>query len=170
MRRREFITLLGGAIAWPWTGHAQQSGRLVRIGLLTSGGELASPLFDALRQELRRLGYVEGQSYQLEFRTARGEAAQVQSLADELARLPVDIIVTEGTAAALATRKATKIIPIVMGVVADPIAAGLIGNLARPGGNITGFTSFSIELGTKRLALLKEAVPTSDSPRHLMES
>jgi putative ABC transport system substrate-binding protein len=162
MKRREFITLLGSAAAaWPLAARAQQPSRPVRIGLLTSGGDLAVSTFDALRQELNRLGYVEGRTAVLEFRSAGGDhdPARILSLAAELVRLPVDIIVTEGTQASLAAKQATSTVPIVMAVVGDPVATGLVSNLARPGGNITGFTVLAPELGTKRLDLLREAVP-----------
>jgi putative tryptophan/tyrosine transport system substrate-binding protein len=159
MKRREFITLLGGAAAaWPLAARAQPSGRPARVGILTPGGELANPLFDAFRQEMRRLGYVEGRTLVLEFRSAAG-ADRLLELAAELVRLPVDIIVVEATAAARAAKQATSSIPIVMGVVAEAVETGLVTNLARPDGNITGFTGLSPELGTKRLGVLKEAFP-----------
>jgi putative tryptophan/tyrosine transport system substrate-binding protein len=158
MKRREFITLVGGVAAWPLAARAQPSGRPVRVGILTHGGELANPLFDAFRQEMRRLGYVEGRTLVLEFRSAAG-ADRLPDLAAELVRLPVDVIVVEGTPAARAAKQATSSIPIVMGVVAEPVETGLVTNLARPDGNITGFTSLTPELSTKRLGLLKEAFP-----------
>jgi putative ABC transport system substrate-binding protein len=161
MRRREFITLLGSAAAWPLVAQAQPSGRPARVGILTPGGELANPLFDAFRQEMRRLGYVEGRTLVLEFRSAAG-ADRLPELAAELVRLPVDVIVVEATPAARAAKQATSSIPIVMGVVAEPIETGLVTNLARPDGNITGFTGLSPELGTKRLGLLKEAFPNME--------
>jgi ABC-type uncharacterized transport system substrate-binding protein len=159
MTRREFITLLGGAaVAWPLAARSQPSARPARVGILTHGGELANPLFDAFRQEMRRLGYVEGRTLVLEFRSAAG-ADRLPDLAAELVRLPVDVIVVEGTPAARAAKQATSSIPIVMGVVAEPVETGLVTNLARPDGNITGFTSLTPELSTKRLGLLKEAFP-----------
>jgi putative ABC transport system substrate-binding protein len=159
MRRRTFITMVGGAAAaWPLAAGAQPSGRPARVGILTPGGELANPLFDAFRQEMRRLGYVEGRTLVLEFRSAAG-ADRLLELAAELVRLPVDIIVVEATAAARAAKQATSSIPIVMGVVAEAVETGLVTNLARPDGNITGFTGLSPELGTKRLGVLKEAFP-----------
>jgi putative ABC transport system substrate-binding protein len=161
VRRREFITLLGGAAAWPLATQAQPSGRPARVGILTLGGELANPLFDAFRQEMRRLGYVEGRTLVLEFRSAAG-TDRLPELAAELVRLPVDVIVVEGTPAARAAKQATSSIPIVMGTVAEPVETGLVTNLARPDGNITGFTGLSPELGTKRLGLLKEAFPNME--------
>jgi ABC-type uncharacterized transport system substrate-binding protein len=159
VRRREFITLLGGAAAWPLGARAQQPGRPARVGVLTPGGEIANPLYAAFRQEMRRLGYAEGHTLILEFRSAAGSADRLPELAAELARMPVDVILVEATAAARAAKQATSSIPIVMGVVAEPVETGLVTNLARPGGNITGFTSLTPELGTKRLGLLKEAFP-----------
>src|SRR5215510_11878336 len=155
MRRREFITLLGGAaVVWPLAARAQPSGRPARVGILTPGGELANPLFAAFRQEMRRLGYAEGHNLILEFRSAASDADRLPELAAELVRLLV-----EATAAARAAKQATSSIPIVMGVVAEPVETGLVSNLARPDGNITGFASLSLELHTKRLGLLKEAFP-----------
>jgi ABC-type uncharacterized transport system substrate-binding protein len=159
MRRREFIALLGGAtVAWPLAARGKQTGP-ARIGILTPGGELANPLFTAFRQEMNRLGYVEGRTLFLEFRSAAGRGERLLELAEELVRLPVDVILTEATAAARAAKRATLHVPIVMGVVAEPVESGLVTSLARPGGNITGFTSLTPELGTKRLGLLKEAFP-----------
>jgi ABC-type uncharacterized transport system substrate-binding protein len=161
MRRRAFITLLGGVAAWPLAARAQPSGRPARVGILTHGGELANPLFDTFRQEMRRLGYVEGRTLVLEFRSAAG-ADRLPELAAELVHLPVDVIVVEGTPAARAAKQATSSIPIIMGVVAEPVETGLVTNLARPDGNITGFTALTPELGTKRLGLLKEAFPNME--------
>jgi putative ABC transport system substrate-binding protein len=159
VKRHEFITLLGGAAAaWPLAANAQQA---ARVGILTLGGELTNPLFDAFRQEMRRLGYVEGRTLVLEFRSAAG-TDRLPELAAELVRLPVDVIVVEGTPAARAAKQATSSIPIVMGTVAEPVETGLVTNLARPDGNITGFTGLSPELGTKRLSLLKEAFPNME--------
>jgi putative ABC transport system substrate-binding protein len=108
---------------------------------------------------MRRLGYVEGHNLILEFRSAASDADRLPELAAELVRLPVDVMLVEATAAARAAKRATSSIPIVMGVVAEPVEAGLVSNLARPEGNITGFASLSLELHTKRLGLLKEAFP-----------
>jgi len=163
MRRRDFITLLGGAAAaaWPLAARAQQPTRPFRIGVLAFGQDPASPLFDAFRDEMRKLGHIEGQTYVLEFRSARGDADRTQSFAAELARLPVDVILTDGGSASLAAKQATAAIPIVMAVISDAVGIGLVASLARPGGNLTGFSILSPELGSKRLALLKEAVPAA---------
>jgi putative ABC transport system substrate-binding protein len=160
MRRREFITLVGGAVAWPIAARAQQAGRVTKIGILASGNQLNSPMIESFRQELRTLGYVEGRDTTIEFRTtAGGDFARIGAFAAELANTPVDIIVTDGTPASLAARQATASIPVVMAVIADPVAIGLVQSYARPGGNITGFSIFASELGAKRLEILKEALP-----------
>ena len=160
MRRRNFIALLGSAaVTWPLAARAQQRDQQARVGILTQGGALENPRFAAFRQEMRRLGYVKDRNLVLEFRSASDDPKQLPELAAELARLSVDVILVEGTGAALAAKEATSSIPIVMGVVGAPMEAGLVSNLARPGGNITGFTSLSSELATKRLGLLKEAFP-----------
>jgi putative ABC transport system substrate-binding protein len=161
MIRREFITLLGGgAAAWPFSVRAQPAAPPARVGLLAFGHqELANPLFDAFRNEMRKLGHIDGRTYLLEFRSARGDPDRLQSAAAELVKIPVDVIVTDSGAASIAAKRATASIPIVMGVVSDPIGLGLVASLARPGGNVTGFSIVSPELGTKRLSLLKEAVP-----------
>jgi putative ABC transport system substrate-binding protein len=160
--RRVFISLLGGAAAaWPLAVQAQQTTRLFRIGVLAFGQDPGSPLFDAFRDEMRKLGYTDGQSYVLEFRAAQGDADRTQSFAAELARLPVDVIVTDGGSASLAAKQATATVPIVMAVISDAVGMGLVASLARPGGNLTGFSILSPELGGKRLALLKETVPAA---------
>jgi putative ABC transport system substrate-binding protein len=163
IHRRQFITLLGGAAAaWPVVAWAQQSARSVRIGFLTSGGETGTLTYQAFRQELLRLGYFEGQNAAFEFRSAGGNNEKVQGLAAELVALPVDIVVTEGAPATIAAKRATSVIPIVIAAVGDPIASGLVQNLARPGANVTGFSGLAPELGTKRLDLLRDAVPSLD--------
>jgi putative ABC transport system substrate-binding protein len=159
MRRREFFTLLGGAAIWPLAAPAQQATRPARVGLLAFGQELASALFGAFRDEMRKLGQVEGRTYVLEFRSARGDPDRLQTVAAELVQIPVDVILTDSGTASVAAKKATASIPIVMGVASDPIGIGLVASLARPGGNVTGFSIISPQLGTKRLALLKEIVP-----------
>jgi putative ABC transport system substrate-binding protein len=161
MRRRKFIALAGGtALAWPLAASAQQPGsRPTRVGILTFAGIATSSLFNAFHEELRKLGYNDGQTVTIEFRSAGGDPSKVPSLASELVRIPVDIIVTDGSPAAVAAKRATSGIPIVMATVGDPVTLGVVDNLARPGGNITGFTLLSNELSGKRLQLLKEIVP-----------
>jgi putative ABC transport system substrate-binding protein len=144
----------------PLAGDAQPRAKVPRIGILTPASEASTPVFEAFRQGLRELGYVEGQNIVLEFRLAAGRADRLPDLAAELARLKVDIILTDGgTAAAQAAQHATTTIPIVMATVGDPVQAGLIANLARPGGNVTGLTLLAPGLNGKRLELLKESVP-----------
>ncbi len=160
MKRREFITLVGGAAAWPVAARAQQpSTRPARIGILTTAGKPNSSLFEALWQELRRLGHLEGRTVTIEFRSANGNFPTLPTLASELVNMPVDIIVTDGGPAALAAKQATSLIPIVMAVVGDPVTQGIVSNMARPDGNITGFSLITVELSAKRVELLKEIIP-----------
>ena len=138
---------------------AQQTGKVFRIGYLDSGNAAGSAvLVDAFRQELSKLGWVEGQNITIEYRYAEGKLDRLPELAADLVRLKVDLIVTQGTPIALAVKSATTTIPIVMGSGGDPVGAGLVASLARPGGNVTGLSSLG-ELNTKRLEILKEAVP-----------
>jgi putative tryptophan/tyrosine transport system substrate-binding protein len=158
MRRREFMTALGGAAAWPLAARAQQPARVPRIGFLFYGAPELSLEIDAFRQGLRELGYI-GQNIFVEYRFAGGQLGKLPELAAELVRLKVEVIVTPTTPASMAFKQATSTIPIVIAAVADAVAAGLVTNFARPGGNITGLTSISAELGGKRLELLKRIVP-----------
>jgi putative ABC transport system substrate-binding protein len=138
---------------------AQQPGKIFRIGYLDSGNAAGSAvLVDAFRQELSKLGWVEGKNITIEYRFAEGKIDSLPELAADLVRLHVDLIVVTGSGVALAAKKATTTIPIVMASVGDPVAAGLVASLARPGGNVTGNSSLS-ELNTKRLEILKDAVP-----------
>jgi ABC-type uncharacterized transport system substrate-binding protein len=161
MKRRDFITLLGGAAAaWPLAGRAQQPGKIFRIGYLgVSSRSLERHYVEAFRQKLRDLGHVDGENIAIEYRWAEGQDDRLPSLATELVRLEPDIIVTTGTPSALAAMQATNTIPIVMASSADPVAAGLVSSLARPGANVTGFTILGAELEGKRLEILKQAVP-----------
>jgi len=163
LRRREVLTLLGGAaVAWPLAAHAQQqAGTVPRIGFLglTSPSDRPS-LLDAFRQGLRELGWVEGQNIVIDYRYAEGRVDRLPDLAAELVRLKVDLIVSEGTQGVTAARNATETIPIVMITVRDPVGTGLIASLARPGGNVTGMSgSAGLEIVAKQLELLKETVP-----------
>jgi putative tryptophan/tyrosine transport system substrate-binding protein len=160
MRRREFITLLGGAAAtWPLAASAQQ-GKLLRIGALVLTSADAQSLGRALREGLRELGYAEGQNFAFEFRSADGNTDRLPELAAELVRLPVDVIVATFTPCALAAKQATTTIPIVMAAVADPISSGLAQSLARPGGNITGFSNMAAETAGKSVELLRDMLPS----------
>jgi len=159
VRRREFITLVGGAaVGWLLSTDAQPT-RVHRVGVLTEAESDSTPVFNGLRKGLVDLGYIEGQTIVLEFRFARGIRDDLPGLAAELVRLPVDLIVTDGNSPARAALDATRTIPIVMGIAADTVAAGLVKSIARPGGNITGMTVGRIEQTAKRLELLKQAFP-----------
>jgi len=159
MDRRVFIgTLASGLLAAPLAVHAQQVGKVYRIGILeTIPAARNAPNLDALRKGLRNLGYVEGRNLVIEYRSADGRAERFPDLAAELVRLKVDLIVTRGTPAARAAKKATETIPTVMATMGDPHA--IVASFAHPGGNITGVTTFSTELTAKRIELLKELVP-----------
>jgi putative tryptophan/tyrosine transport system substrate-binding protein len=160
MRRREFIAALGGAAAWPVVAHAQQSRKAPRIGVLLPGTPTSFAVrANAFVEGLRDLGYVEEQTIAIEWKWADDKIDRIPELAAELVRANVDVIVTGGTSAATALKSATRTIPIVMAIIGDPVAAGLVDSLARPGGNATGFSIIAPELGTKRLELLKEIVP-----------
>jgi putative ABC transport system substrate-binding protein len=162
VRRREFIALVGGAIACPMDVRAQQQAEKVpRIGYLrvTSASD-RPPLLDAFRQGLRELGWVEGQNIVIDYRFAEGRIDRLPDLAAELVRLKVDVIVSLGTQGVTAAKNATETIPIVMIAVRDPVGAGLIASLARPGGNVTGVSGYAgLETVAKQLELLKETVP-----------
>jgi putative ABC transport system substrate-binding protein len=164
MKRREFITSLGGAAAWPLAARAQQAAKVPRIGYLMTGS-LEMPegraLVDALRQGLRERGYVERQTIVIEYRSADGKIERFPQLANELASLKLDLIIAGNTPAARAVQHATSSIPIVVPIMGDPVEDGLVASLARPGGNITGLTFLGPELVTKRLGLLKQALPNA---------
>jgi putative ABC transport system substrate-binding protein len=139
---------------------AQQTGKLFRIGFLdNSTASGMAILVDAFRQELRKLGWIEGKNITIEYRFAEQKTERLPELAADLVRLKVDLIVVTETPAALAAKSATAFIPVVMTNVGDPVGFGLVASLARPGGNVTGFSSLTAELGTKRLEILKDAVP-----------
>src|SRR3984893_6590033 len=160
IKRRTFMALLsGGLLAVPLAAEAQQAGKVPRVGVLAPG---SPPLehFDAFRKGLLDLGYIEGQTIILEPRWDKGSTAHHTSLVADLVRLQVNIIVAGTTPTAIAAQKATRTIPIVMAAIADPVGAGLIASLARPGGNITGMSLISAELSGKRLEILKEAIPS----------
>jgi putative ABC transport system substrate-binding protein len=161
MDRRAFIgTLTGGLLAAPLAAEAQQVGRVWRIGFLGAATpSVWASRVEALRAGLRDLGYVEGKNIVIEFRWANGMYDRLPDLAAELTRLKIDVLVTAGTPGALSAKRATTTIPIVMAASGDAIATGLVASLARPGGNITGSTSFSQQLHVKRLELIKEALP-----------
>jgi putative tryptophan/tyrosine transport system substrate-binding protein len=162
IERREFIALVGGAAVWPIAARAQKSGNVARIGVLgaTSATDGDHPKrIAALRSALRDLGYVEGTNLIIEYRWAEQNYARLPALADDLVRSNVDVIVTHGTPASTAAKRATTTVPIVMAIIGDPIASGVVTSLARPGGNITGSSFFSPEISAKRVELLKETMP-----------
>ena len=158
--RRTFInTVVGGLVVAPFGAQAQQAQRVPRIGILTLSVAPSMAAFDGFRQGLREHGYVEGQNIVLELRFAQGKPEMLRALAVELVRMQVDIIVTESNLAAQAAKDASATIPIVMAVTGDPVGAGLVESLARPGGRITGLSVLASELSGKRLQLLKEVTP-----------
>jgi putative ABC transport system substrate-binding protein len=161
MKRREFIGLLGSAVAWPLSARAQQTQGRPLIGVLSPlPAAMAARNMEALRQGLRDLGYVEGRNVGFEFRYADGDLSHLPALAAELAALQPAVIIAGSAPGAVAARDATRAIPIVMASVQDPMALGLAVSMARPGGNVTGFWSEGDEsLIGKRLELLKDAVP-----------
>lgn len=167
MKRRDLIGMLGGTsttalVAAPIAVRAQQAGKVARIGYLATGS-FESPdavlMFDAFRQGLRQLGYVEGRNIVTEIRSAEWKSERFPVLAEELVRLKVDVIVVSNSPAARAAQQATTNIPIVVAVMGDPVGEKLVASLARPGGNITGLAFLGPELLPKRLGLLKEALP-----------
>src|SRR6478736_6695024 len=157
MRRREFITLLGAAVAWPLAARAQQPGKLARVGFL-SGGAGPNPNIYGFQQGMRQLGYVEGQNLVLIYRWAAAQRARVVDLARELLELNVDVIASHTTETIAAIRSLNTAVPVVMTAISDPIGNGLVASFPRPGGNTTGVTLFSNELvpQLKRVAILAE--------------
>ena len=152
LKRREFITLFGGAAAaWPLAARAQQPGKLPTIGFLGSAtpstqGQWAA----AFVQRLRELGWIEGRTVAIEYRWAEGRNERFAEIAAEFVRLKVDVIVTYGTPSAIAAKQATSVIPIVFAAAADPVGTGLVASLARPGGNVTGLSIQATDLAGKR--------------------
>jgi putative ABC transport system substrate-binding protein len=160
LRRREFITLLGGVAAWPFAARAQQGGKLATIGLLGSGTAAAQSQWTAaFVQRLRELGWTEGRNVAIEYRWAEGRSERFAEFAAEFVRLKVDVILTHNTPPVLAAKHATSVIPIVFATAADPVETGLIASLARPGGNVTGLSSATPDLAGKRIELLREVIP-----------
>jgi putative ABC transport system substrate-binding protein len=161
MRRRDFILLVGCAAAvWPQAAPAEETGKLYRVGVLSPGaGSLAPELAATSREAFEKLGWIEGKNIIFERRYAENHPDRLPQLAAELVRLKVDLIMAGGTLAPLAAKRATKTVPIVMTTAGDPIGSGLVSNLARPGGNISGLSFMSPDLAGKRLQLLKEVRP-----------
>jgi ABC-type uncharacterized transport system substrate-binding protein len=160
MERRHFIALAGAAATWPLAAQAQQATIIPRIGFLGATSPSGYTIqIEAFRSGLRDLGYLEGTNIVLEYKWANGNYALLPALAAELVQAKVDLIVTHGTPAALAAKATTRSIPIVMAIIGDPVATGVIDALASPGANITGQTFFAPELHAKRIELLKETIP-----------
>ena len=161
MRRREFIALLGGAVAaWPLTAQAQE--RMRRIGVIMAYGERdpeGHARFSALREQLHKLGWAEGSNIRIEARWAAGKPDLMQAYASELVELPADVLVGNSIALLAILRRLTRTIPIVFTQVADPIASGFVSNYARPDGNMTGFTGFDVSIAGKWMEVLKEVAP-----------
>jgi putative ABC transport system substrate-binding protein len=164
MRRREFITMLGGAAAWPLVARAQQPAASPVVGFLGSDSpELYAERLRAWRQGLRETGYTEGQNVAIEYRWAQGRNDRLPALAADLVRRPLSAIVTSTTPSTLALRAITTTLPIIFFVAGDPVALGLVASLNRPGGNLTGTTTLTVEVAAKWLQLLYELIPTTRS-------
>ena len=161
MRRREFITLLGGAAtAWPLAARAQQPPKLPTIGFLgQSTPVIESRRLAAFLKRLRELGWIEGRTVAIEYRWAEGRSERAAEIAAEFVRLNVDLIFAGGTEQVLAAKKATAVIPIVFPVAADPVSTGIVASLARPGGNVTGLSTLATDLAVKRLEILRDIFP-----------
>jgi putative ABC transport system substrate-binding protein len=163
MRRRKFITLIGGAAMWPLATRAQQPERTRRIGVLMPYPNQDNPEVQArlkvFLQELRHLGWSTDRNLQVEYRWTSGDTGSSQKAAMEMAALPLDVILATSTPSVVALQQATSTLPIVFVMVADPVAAGFVASLAKPGGNMTGFPIFEYGIGTKWLELLKEIAP-----------
>jgi putative ABC transport system substrate-binding protein len=160
MRRREFIAVLGAAAAWPLAARAQQAGSLPRIGFLgPSSSTAAGPLIAVFVRRLRELGWHDGQNVLIEYRWAEARVERISEIAAEFAGSKVDVIVTNGNIAVAAAKRATSDIPIVFAIANDPLGAGLVASLARPGGNVTGLSLQQNDTADKRLALLREVIP-----------
>jgi putative ABC transport system substrate-binding protein len=160
MRRRELITLLGAAAAWPVAAWAQQAGTRPTIGYIGGGGPISQRAWvEAFVQRLQELGWIEGRTVAIEYRWGEGRAERYAEIAAEFVRLKVDVILAGGTEAAVAAKQATSVIPIVFPTAGDPIGSRLVASLARPGGNVTGLSNQGSDLPAKRLGLLREAFP-----------
>jgi putative ABC transport system substrate-binding protein len=159
MKRREFITLVGGATAWPFAARAQQVGKLPTIGFLgTTSAAAWGPWTAAFTQRLRELGWIEGRTIAIEYRWAEGRSERFAEIAAEFVRLKVDVILAGGSAA-VAAKQATSVAPIVF-VLGEPAGTGVVAALARPGGNVTGLSNQQTDLPGKRLELLREVLPS----------
>jgi ABC-type uncharacterized transport system substrate-binding protein len=165
LRRRELITVLGGAAAWPVVARAQQSERVRRIGVLSGLGEndpQGRARIAAFQEELQKLGWTPGRNIELDVRWADASAEKLRTMSAELVKLAPDVILASATVSLAALQRATSTIPIVFAQVTDPVGAGFVKSLARPGGNITGFTQHEFSIGVKWLELLKEISPRTE--------
>jgi putative tryptophan/tyrosine transport system substrate-binding protein len=159
MRRRQFITLLSGAVAWPFAARAQQRGKLPTIGFLGAATPAISSFWiAAFTQRLHELGWVEGRTVAIEYRWAEGRPDRFTEITAEFVRLKVDVIATYGTPAALAAKQVTSAVPVVVALMADPVATGLAKSVSQPGGNITGLSTQSNDTVGKRVEILRETV------------
>jgi putative tryptophan/tyrosine transport system substrate-binding protein len=159
MRRRDLITLLGGAAAWPLAARAQQPGKLPTIGFLGAAPSIESQRVATFVQRLRELAWIDGRNLAIEYRWAEGRNERYAENAAEFVRLKVDVIVTSATPPTLAAKQATTLIPIVFAAVSDPVGTGLVASLARPGGNVTGLANQMSDTAGKKLEFLREVVP-----------
>jgi ABC-type uncharacterized transport system substrate-binding protein len=161
MRRREFITLLSGAVAaWPLVARAQEGGRVRRIGVLLGGAEIGRPELAAFGQALQQLGWTDGRNLRIEYRSGLGNAADTRKHAQELVTIAPDVILVSGAGPLTGLLAATRTIPIVFTSVADPVGTGFVESMSRPGGNATGFIQFEYSLSGKWLELLKQIAPS----------
>jgi ABC-type uncharacterized transport system substrate-binding protein len=161
LRRRDFVTLLGGAAAWPMAARAQQPTKVHRIGFLGANTpSVQSQWTAAFVQRLRELGWIEGRNVAIEYRWAEARFERSPEIIAEFVRLKVDVIVTHGTANVAAAKETTSVIPIVFAAVADPVGNNLVAGLARPGGNVTGLSAQIPDVAGKRLELLREIIPS----------
>ena len=158
IHRREFITLIGGAAAWPLAARAQPAGKLPTIGFLGADASAFSPWTAAFVARLRELGWIENRNVAIEYRWSEGRTERYAEIAAEFVRMKVDVIVTVGSAVPT-VRQATSVIPIVFAVAIDPVGSGLVASLAKPGGNVTGLSLQAANLAGKRIELLREVVP-----------
>ena len=160
MKRREFISLIGGATAWPLAARAQQAGKLPTIGFMGSTTPAPQSQWTAaFVQRLRELGWIEGRTVAIEYRWAEGRSERFTEFAAEFVRLKVDVILTHNTPPVLAAKQVTSVIPIVFATAADPVGTGVVASLARPGSNVTGLSSQTNDTAGKRIELLREVVP-----------
>jgi len=160
VKRRQFITLVGGAAAWPLAARAQQAAMPV-VGFMGATTPSAQSQWTAaFVQRLRELDWIEGRNVAIEYRWMEGRNERAAEIAAEFVRLRVNVIVVQGTAAVVRARQATSVIPIVFALAGDPVGSGLVESLARPGGNVTGVTALSVKVGPKQLELLHELIPT----------